>query len=97
MTLEIQVLVKFIFLLLLTEIACTRMSLHLTDGIQVIQDLYRYTFQKTVTMSCKSGFSGTPVTSQCTDVNKWSHKPPICTSKILLSAISMPKTSRWVN
>ena len=91
MTLEIQVLVKFMFLLLLTEIACTRMSLNLTDGIHIIQDLNRYTLLKTVTMSCKSGFSGTPVTSQCTDVNKWSLTPPICTGKILVSAIAMPK------
>jgi len=79
------------FVLLLTELTCTRMSLHLTDGIQVIQDVLRYTFHEMVTMSCKSGFIGTTVISRCTDVNKWSHKPPICTSKILLSVISMPK------
>ena len=91
MTLEIQVLGKFMFVLLLTEIACTRMSLHLTDGMHVIQALHRYTFHQTVTMSCKSGFNGTTVISRCTDVNKWSHTPPICTNKILVSAITMPK------
>ena len=91
MTLEIQVLVKLMFVLLLTEITCTRMSLHLTDGTQVIQDVHRYTFNEMVTMSCKSGFIGTTVRAQCIDVNKWSQIPPMCTSKILFSAIPKPK------
>ena len=66
------------------------MSLNLTKDIHVIKYVQNYNFNETVTMSCISGFIGTIVTSQCTDVNKWSHKPPICTSKILFLAISTP-------
>jgi hypothetical protein len=66
------------------------MSLNLTDDMHVIKYVQHYNFNETVTMSCISGFMGTTVTSQCTDVNKWSHKPPICTSKILFLAISTP-------
>ena len=65
------------------------MSLNLTEDIHVIKYVQYYNFNKTVTI-CISGFIGTTVTSQCTDVNKWSHKPPICTSKIVLLAISTP-------
>jgi len=76
------------FVLLLTELTCTRMSLHLTDGIQVIPGVYRYSFQEMAIIWCKSGFIGTAVRARCIGVSKWSQIPPICTSKILLSAIS---------
>ena len=66
------------------------MSLNLTEDMHVIKYAQNYNFNETVTMSCISDFIGPTVTSQCTDVNNWSHKPPICTSKILFSAISTP-------
>ena len=66
------------------------MSLNLTEDIHVIKYVHNYNFNETVTMSCIYGFIGTTVTLQCTDVNKWSNKPPICTSKILCLAISTP-------
>jgi hypothetical protein len=75
---------------LLTEITCTRMSLNITEDMHAIEHAQNYNFNETVTMSCISGFIGITVTSQCTDVNKWSHKPPTCTSKILFLAISTP-------
>jgi hypothetical protein len=78
---------------LFTEITCTRMSLNLTEGINVMKNTDRYNYREMVTMSCKSGFTCTSVTSRCTDVNKWSHKSPTCTSKTLLSAISTP--NQW--
>ena len=71
--------IYFIF----TEITCTRMSLNLTEGIHVMKNSHSYNFQEIVTMSCKVGFTGTTVTSQCTDANTWSQKTPICTSKVL--------------
>lgn len=79
-----------IFVLLFTDITCTRMSLKLTEDMHVIKNVKNYNFNETVTISCISGFIRTTVTSQCTNVNKWSHTPPICTSKTLFSAISNP-------
>jgi hypothetical protein len=76
--------------LLFTEITCTRMSLSLTEGINVMNNTHSYNYREMVTMSCKSGLTGTTVTSQCTDVNKWSQKPPICASKISFSALYTP-------
>ena len=73
-----------------TEITCTLMSLNLTEDMHVIKYVQNYNVNETVTMLCISGFIGTTVKSQCTDVKKWSHKPPICTSKILCLAISTP-------
>ena len=58
MTYDVEILVINI---LLTEIACTRASLHLTDDMQVIQDVHRYSFHEMMTMSCTSGFIGTTV------------------------------------
>ena len=58
------------------------MSLNLTEDMHAIEHAHNYNFKEMVKMSCISGFIGTTVTSQCTDVNNWSHKPPICTSKI---------------
>ena len=66
------------------------MSLNLTEDIHVIKYVQNNNFNETVTMSCIYGFIGTTVTLQCTDVNKWSNKSPICTSKILCLAISTP-------
>jgi hypothetical protein len=76
--------------LLFTEITCTDMSLNLTEAITVMKISHSYNYLEMVTMSCQTGYIGTHVTSQCTDVNTWSQKPPICTSKILLSAIYTP-------
>jgi hypothetical protein len=55
-----------------------------TDDIAAILLAYSFNYMGMVIMSCKSGFTDTTVTTQCIDVNKWSHKPPICTSKIVL-------------
>lgn len=57
------------------------MSLNLTEGMTVMKNTDSYNYGEMVAMSCKSGFIGTPVTSQCIDVNTWSHSPPICTGK----------------
>ena len=76
--------------LLFTEITCTDMSLNLTEAINVMKISHSYNYLEMVTMSCQTGYIGTHVTSQCIDVNTWSQKPPICTSKILLSAIYTP-------
>jgi hypothetical protein len=59
------------------------MSLNLTEGINVMKNSHSYNFQEIVTMSCTVGFTETTITSQCTDVNTWSQKTPICTNKIL--------------
>ena len=75
---------------MLTEIKCTRMSLNLKEDMHDSEHAQNYNFKEMVTMSCISDFIGITVTSQCTDVNNWSHKPPICTSKILFLAISTP-------
>lgn len=66
------------------------MSLNLTEDMHVIEHAQDYNFKEMVAMSCISGLIGTTVTSQCTDVNNWSHKPPICTSKILFLVTSTP-------
>ena len=79
---------KYYIHLLFTEITCTRMSLRLTEDIIVMKNTNSYNYREMVTIPCKSGLTGTTVTSQCIDVNKWSQKPPICASKIVLSAIS---------
>lgn len=89
----VHILYLFIYLLF-TAIICTRMSLNLTEGVNVMNNTHSYNYREMVTMSCKSGFTGTPMTSQCIDVNNWSHKSPTCTSKTLLSAISTP--NQWM-
>jgi hypothetical protein len=47
-------------------------------------DSQSYDFQVYVTMSCKRGFTGPNVSSQCIDVNKWSQPSPICKGKVFI-------------
>ena len=71
-----------IFYFLLTEITCTKASLHLTPLVNVQNDKETYNFQENVTISCNSGYSDKTVISRCTNVNTWSEYSPTCTGKI---------------
>lgn len=68
-------------MLLFTGITCTRGSLNLNEHIDVMKDAQGYDFQEHVTMSCRRGFTGTNVSAQCIDVDKWSQPSPICKGK----------------
>jgi hypothetical protein len=50
-------------------------------------DAQSYDFQVYVTMSCKRGFTGTNVSAQCIDVDKWSQPSPICKGKAFIVEI----------
>jgi hypothetical protein len=47
-------------------------------------DAQSYDFQEYVTMSCTRGFTGTNVSAQCIDVDKWSLASPICKGKAFI-------------
>jgi hypothetical protein len=81
-------------LLLFTGITCTRWSLNLNAHNDVMKDAQSYDFQEYVTMSCKRGFTGTNVSAQCIDVDKWSQPSPICKGKAFI--MEMHK-HRWGN
>ena len=73
------------FFSLPTGIACKQSSLNLTQyAIITNEQKPRYDFQENVTLSCKPGFTGKSITTQCTDVDKWSTNTPICTSKLVI-------------
>jgi hypothetical protein len=57
-------------------------------------DAQSYDFQVYVTMSCKRGFTGTNVSAQCIDVDKWSQPSPICKGKAFIVEIHK---HRWGN
>jgi hypothetical protein len=71
------------YFVLFSGITCTNTSLQLSHNVTVGNDKQTYEFQEKVTMSCNYGFSGNNVTTQCTDVDKWSENSPNCTGKIL--------------
>lgn len=73
----------YIIFLLFTGITCTRGSLNLNEPIDVMNDAHSF-FQEYVTMSCTRGFTGTNVSAQCIDVNKWSQPSPICKGKAFI-------------
>jgi hypothetical protein len=84
----------FYYFLLFTGITCTRGSLNLNEHIDIMKDAHSYDFQEYVTMSCKRGFTGTNVSAQCIDVDKWSQPSPICKGKGCI--VEMHK-HRWGN
>ena len=49
-----------------------------------MKDAQSYDFQEYVTKSCKRGFTGTNVSAQCIDVDKWSQPSPICKGKAFI-------------
>ena len=53
----------------------------MTPSVNVTNDKQSYGFNEAVTMSCKHGFIGRTVISQCTEVDTWSKNSPTCTSK----------------
>jgi len=73
------------FLLLFTGITCKQLSLNLTQYVVITKEQKQsYDFQENVTLSCKPGFNGKSMTTQCTDVDKWSANIPICTGKFVI-------------
>ena len=73
------------FFSLFTGIACKQSSLNLTQYVIIPNEQKpRYDFQENVTFSCKPGFTAKSITTQCTDVDKWSANTPICTSKLVI-------------
>ena len=76
-----------LFFLFFTGITCTRGSLNLNEHIHIMPDAQSYDFQVYVTMSCKRGFTGTNVSAQCIDVDKWSQPSPICKGKAFIVEI----------
>jgi hypothetical protein len=73
------------FFLLFTGITCKQLSLNLTQYVIITKEQKQsYDFQENVTLSCKPCFTGKSITTQCTDVDKWSVNIPICTRKFVI-------------
>jgi hypothetical protein len=73
------------FLLLFTGITCKPLSLNFTQHAIITKEQKQsYEFQEIVTFSCKPGFTGGSMTTQCTDVDKWSPNIPICTGMFVI-------------
>jgi hypothetical protein len=86
---EIKKLFRFIwphmFLLLFTGITCKPLSINLTQYVIITKEQKQsYEFQENVTLSCKHGFTGKSMATQCTGVDKWSTNIPLCTSKFVI-------------
>ena len=73
------------FLLLFTGITCKPLSLSFTQHAIITKEQKQsYDFQEIVTLSCKPGFTGESMTTQCTHVDKWTPNIPLCTSTFVI-------------
>ena len=73
------------FLLLFTGITCKQLSLNLNQYVIITTEKKQsYDVQDNVTLSCKPCLTGKLITTQCTDVDKWSVNIPVCTRTFVI-------------